>query len=137
MQISSILSLDRGLSGATTPSQSGPGSDGNEEVVHIPQSSSNECPEYDTKEFDGKAPVMQKFLIFPFKFFVSLILFLFFLRVIVFSFWKRVIVFFFFVSVLFHWFLNKWISFILVLNSSHFKIWLVIDNDLSLNGIHN
>ena len=28
------------LSGATTPGQSGPGSDGNKEVLHIPQSSS-------------------------------------------------------------------------------------------------
>ena len=28
------------LSGATTPGQSGPGSDGNEGVLHIPQSSS-------------------------------------------------------------------------------------------------
>ena len=28
------------MSGATTPSQNGPGSDGNEGVLHIPQSSS-------------------------------------------------------------------------------------------------
>ena len=31
--------MDRALSGATTPGQSGPGSDGNERILHIPQSS--------------------------------------------------------------------------------------------------
>ena len=31
--------MDRALSGATTPGQSGPGSDGNEGVLRIPQSS--------------------------------------------------------------------------------------------------
>ena len=31
--------MDRALSGATTPSQSGPGSNGNEGVLRIPQSS--------------------------------------------------------------------------------------------------
>ena len=35
-----IWPIDRTLSNATTPSQSGPGSDGNEGVFHIPQSSS-------------------------------------------------------------------------------------------------
>ena len=35
-----IWPIDRTLSGATTPGQSGLGSDGNEEVLHIPQSSS-------------------------------------------------------------------------------------------------
>ena len=40
MQFSSFLSIDRTLSDATTPSLSGPGNDGNEEVLHIPQSSS-------------------------------------------------------------------------------------------------
>ena len=35
-----ILSIDRTLSGATTPGQSGPGSDGNDGVLRIPQSSS-------------------------------------------------------------------------------------------------
>ena len=35
-QFSSIWTIDRTLSGATTPSQSGPGSDGNEGVVFIP-----------------------------------------------------------------------------------------------------
>ena len=39
-QVSSIYPINRTLSGATTPSQSGPGSDGNEEVFRIPQSSS-------------------------------------------------------------------------------------------------
>ena len=37
---SSIWPIDRILSGATTPGQSGPGSDCNEGVLHIPQSSS-------------------------------------------------------------------------------------------------
>ena len=36
----SIWPIDRTLLGATTPGQSGPGSDGNEGVLHIPQSSS-------------------------------------------------------------------------------------------------
>ena len=40
MQLSSIWPIDRILSGATTPGQSGPGSDGNEGVLRIPQSSS-------------------------------------------------------------------------------------------------
>ena len=35
---SSIWLIDRTLSGVTTPSQCGPGSDGNEEVLHISQS---------------------------------------------------------------------------------------------------
>ena len=38
--VSSILPIDRALSGATTPSQSELGSDGNEGVLRIPQSSS-------------------------------------------------------------------------------------------------
>ena len=37
---SSISLIDRILSGAITPDQSGPGSDGNEEVLRVPQSSS-------------------------------------------------------------------------------------------------
>ena len=37
---SSILPIDRALSGATTPGQSGPGSDGNEGVLRIPPNSS-------------------------------------------------------------------------------------------------
>ena len=40
MQFSFILPIDRALSGATTPGQSGPGSDGNEGVLCILQSSS-------------------------------------------------------------------------------------------------
>ena len=36
-QFSSIWPIDRTLSGATTPGQSGPGSDGNEGVLCIPQ----------------------------------------------------------------------------------------------------
>ena len=40
MSNSSIWPIDRNLSGATTPDQSGPGSDSNEGVLHIPQSSS-------------------------------------------------------------------------------------------------
>ena len=40
MQFSSIWPLDRALSGAITPDQSGPGSDSNEGVLSIPQNSS-------------------------------------------------------------------------------------------------
>ena len=40
MSNSSIWPIDRTLSGATTPGQSGPESDGNEGVLRIPQSSS-------------------------------------------------------------------------------------------------
>ena len=39
-QFSSIWPIDRALLGATTPGLSGPWSDGNEEVLHIPRSSS-------------------------------------------------------------------------------------------------
>ena len=39
-QFSSIWPIDRTLSGATTPGQSGHGSDGNEGIRDIPQSSS-------------------------------------------------------------------------------------------------
>ena len=39
MSNSSIWSIERALSGATIPGQSGPGSDDNEGVLHIPQSS--------------------------------------------------------------------------------------------------
>ena len=39
-QFKSIWPIDRALSGATTPGQSEPGSDRNEEVLCIPQSSS-------------------------------------------------------------------------------------------------
>ena len=39
MQFSSILPIDRTLSGATTPGQSGPGSEVNDGVLCIPQSS--------------------------------------------------------------------------------------------------
>ena len=38
-QFSSIWPIDRTLISATTPGQSEPGSDGNKEVLHIPQSS--------------------------------------------------------------------------------------------------
>ena len=41
MHFSSIWPIDRILSGATTPGQSGPGSDGSERVLCIPQSSRN------------------------------------------------------------------------------------------------
>ena len=37
---SSILPIDRNLSGTSTPGQNGSESNGNEEVLHIPQSSS-------------------------------------------------------------------------------------------------
>ena len=36
-QFSSISPIDRTLSGATTPGQSEPKSDGNKEVLHIPK----------------------------------------------------------------------------------------------------
>ena len=36
VQFSSIWPVDRSLSGATTPSQSGPESDANEEVLRVP-----------------------------------------------------------------------------------------------------
>ena len=39
MSNSSIWSIDKALSGATTPGQNGPGSNGNERVLHFPQSS--------------------------------------------------------------------------------------------------
>ena len=39
-KFSFIRPIDRTLSGATRPGQSGPGSDGNEGVLRIPQSSS-------------------------------------------------------------------------------------------------
>ena len=39
MSKSSIYPIDRILSGASIPGQNGPGSNGNEEVLHIPQSS--------------------------------------------------------------------------------------------------
>ena len=40
MHFSSISPIDRTLLGVTTPGQSGPGSNSNDEVLHIPQSSS-------------------------------------------------------------------------------------------------
>ena len=40
MSNSSIWPIDKTLSGTTTPGQSGPGSDGNEEVLNIPQNAS-------------------------------------------------------------------------------------------------
>ena len=40
MSNTSIWSIDRTVQGATTPGQSGPGSDGNKGVLGIPQSSS-------------------------------------------------------------------------------------------------
>ena len=43
MSHSSIWCIDKTLSGATTPSQSEAGSNGNEEVLHIPQSSRDEA----------------------------------------------------------------------------------------------
>ena len=43
MSNSSIQSRDRTLSGAITQGQSGPGSNGKERVLHIPQSSRTEA----------------------------------------------------------------------------------------------
>ena len=45
--VCSIWSIDRTLSSATTPGQSGPGSNGNEGVLHIPQISKAEAPPSD------------------------------------------------------------------------------------------
>ena len=60
---SSICPIDRNLSGATTPGQSGPGSDGNEGVLHILQSSSiieaspSDClVSYPGHSFGGSSP---------------------------------------------------------------------------------
>ena len=39
-QFSSIRPIDRALSGTTTPGKSGPGNDGNEGGIYIPQNSS-------------------------------------------------------------------------------------------------
>ena len=39
IQLSISTRLDRTLPGATTPGQEGPGSNGNEEILHIPQNS--------------------------------------------------------------------------------------------------
>ena len=44
MSYCSIWTTDRTLSGATTPDQSGPGSNGNEGILHISQSSKTEAP---------------------------------------------------------------------------------------------
>ena len=41
INLCSIWPIDRAQTGATTLGQSGPGSNGNEGVIHIPQSSSN------------------------------------------------------------------------------------------------
>ena len=46
MHFSSIWLIDRTLSSATTWGQSGPGSDGNEGVLHIPHSMSVYSNEY-------------------------------------------------------------------------------------------
>ena len=43
MSKGSTSHVDRTLTGATTLGQSGPGSDGNEEVLCIPQSSLSDC----------------------------------------------------------------------------------------------
>ena len=50
----SIWPIDRSLSGPTTPSQSGPGSNGNKEVLHIPQiSNSGSLPLDGLKSYPG------------------------------------------------------------------------------------
>ena len=43
MSNSSIRPIDRTLSSATTPDQSGPGINGNDGVLHIPQNSKTEA----------------------------------------------------------------------------------------------
>ena len=47
MSNSSIRPINRTLPGGTTLGQSGPGSNGNEEVLHIPQSSKAEASSSD------------------------------------------------------------------------------------------
>ena len=46
MQFSSIWPIDRALSGATTPSQSEPGNDGNEGVPTFPKAPALQEPHY-------------------------------------------------------------------------------------------
>ena len=54
MSNNSIRSIDRTLSGATTVGHSGPGSNGNEGVLHIPQSFSVEVLQwYDLVSYSG------------------------------------------------------------------------------------
>ena len=55
MQFSSFLPIDRTLSKAATPVQSGSGSNGNEGVLHIPQSSSitGTSPSYCLVSYSG------------------------------------------------------------------------------------
>ena len=52
--------MDRALSGATTPGQSGPGSNGNEGVLRIPQSSSTAetSPSYCLVSYPGHSLVV-------------------------------------------------------------------------------
>ena len=58
-KFSSIWPIDRTLSGTTTPGQSGPGSDGNEEVLRISQSSSmtGTSPSYYVVSYPGYSRV--------------------------------------------------------------------------------
>ena len=66
-QITCIWPIVRTLSGVTTPSQSGPGSDGNKGVLHIPQSSfingasSSDClVTYNQDTHWGSLPPLQR-----------------------------------------------------------------------------
>ena len=69
-QFSSIWSIDKILSGVTTPGRSGPGSDVNERVLFIPQSSSitgtspSDClvsyPRHSLCEYVGSYPNAEK-----------------------------------------------------------------------------
>ena len=60
-----IWPIDKTLSNSTTPGQSRPRSNGNEEVLHIPQNPSitgtslSDCPGYDTKSFWDIAPLQR------------------------------------------------------------------------------
>ena len=64
MSNSSIRPIDRILSGVTTPSQNGPGNDGNEEILCIPQSSSvtGASPSDCLKSYPGDSCVCRRVL---------------------------------------------------------------------------
>ena len=74
-QFTSIRPIDRTILGATTPGQNGPGSDSNEEILHIPQCSSiteaspSDClvsyPEHSLRESYLSAEVQSVYCITP------------------------------------------------------------------------
>ena len=67
--------MDRALSGATTLDQSGHGSNGNEGVLRIPQSSSTTAPADWAKKFEVSKPkIIQELQKIIYEFFSSLII---------------------------------------------------------------